>query len=250
MKTIIDSIVVAFAMYSGIPFPKTEWKQETMRFSLCAFPLVGIPIMLLQLFWMRFAVYMRCSDLLRSAVLTVIPVAVTGGIHLDGLLDTADAVSSWKTPEERLEIMKDSHSGAFAIIWACCYFALSLGVFSQADGSELFLIGLGYLLSRSLSALAAVYLKKAKNTGLLRTFSDAADKKLTGRIMIAWVSVLSLILVYLDPVRGVLQVLLAALVFLWYRWISYRQFGGITGDLEGFFLEIAELVMALGVVII
>ena len=52
----------------------------------------------------------------------LIPVLVTGGIHLDGLLDTADALSSWQTRERRLEILKDSHAGAFAIIVCCGYF--------------------------------------------------------------------------------------------------------------------------------
>lgn len=55
------------------------------------------------------------------------PGSVTGGIHLDGLLDTADALSSYKTKEEKLEILKDSHAGAFAIIIGICWFVLVSG---------------------------------------------------------------------------------------------------------------------------
>ena len=54
-----------------------------------------------------------------AVILTVIPVFVTGGIHVDGLLDTSDALSSWQERTRRLEILKDSHAGAFAIITAC-----------------------------------------------------------------------------------------------------------------------------------
>lgn len=57
-----------------------------------------------------------------SAVLVLVPVVVTGGIHVDGLLDTSDALSSWQERERRLEILKDSHAGAFAVITACAFF--------------------------------------------------------------------------------------------------------------------------------
>ena len=57
-----------------------------------------------------------------AVVLVLVPVIVTGGIHVDGLLDTSDALSSWRDREKRLEILKDSHAGAFAVITACVYF--------------------------------------------------------------------------------------------------------------------------------
>ena len=57
----------------------------------------------------------------------MIPIIITGGIHLDGLLDTADALSSYKSMEEKLEILKDSHTGAFAIIVGGAWFILALG---------------------------------------------------------------------------------------------------------------------------
>lgn len=57
-----------------------------------------------------------------SAVLVLVPVVVTGGIHVDGLLDTSDALSLWQERERRLEILKDSHAGAFAVITACAFF--------------------------------------------------------------------------------------------------------------------------------
>lgn len=66
-----------------------------------------------------------------TAVLILIPVLITGGIHLDGLLDTADALSSYKTKEEKLEILKDSHAGAFAIIIGICWFVLDFGIYSR-----------------------------------------------------------------------------------------------------------------------
>ena len=56
---------------------------------------------------------------------------VTGGVHVDGLLDTSDALSSWQERERRLEILKDSHAGAFAVITACAFFLIWYGAYSQ-----------------------------------------------------------------------------------------------------------------------
>ncbi len=63
--------------------------------------------------------------------MTLIPVFVSGGIHLDGFMDTMDALGSWGDKEKKLEILKDSHNGAFAVIGICCYFTVSLGVWSE-----------------------------------------------------------------------------------------------------------------------
>ena len=56
------------------------------------------------------------------------PVAVTGGIHLDGYADTSDALSSYGDREKKLEILKDSHCGAFAVIRLCSYFVAYFGL--------------------------------------------------------------------------------------------------------------------------
>lgn len=56
------------------------------------------------------------SNLFLTILLVLIPIFITGGIHLDGFLDTQDALSSYQPMERRLEILKDSHAGAFAII--------------------------------------------------------------------------------------------------------------------------------------
>ena len=66
-----------------------------------------------------------------TMVLVIVPVVITGGIHVDGLLDTSDALSSWRDREKRLEILKDSHAGAFAVITACVYFMAFYGGYSQ-----------------------------------------------------------------------------------------------------------------------
>ena len=198
MGALWNSFKIAFSMYSKIPMPSSPWDKENMRYVMCFLPLVGVVIGALTVGWMALLGVLHLDGGgfgLGAAVLAMIPVAVSGGIHLDGFLDTSDALGSWQEPEKRLEILKDSRAGAFAVIMGCVYFALSLGVYttfqdtaltvwrdgSFADTRILFQLACIYVFSRALSGLAIVTRPMAKNTGLAAAFSDGAQKKSGGR---------------------------------------------------------------------
>ena len=240
----IKGFFIAFSMYSKLPMPRVDWTKQSMKYSMCFFPLVGVVIGTLVLLWDRLAGSLLHGSPLYTAVLVLIPVAVSGGIHLDGLLDTADALSSYKSMEEKLEILKDSHAGAFAIIIGICYFILYFGFYSEVTTVSLQILAIGFVLSRALSGLAVVSFRLAKNTGLAAAFSDTAVKKIVRVIMAIYILICGALMIWVNLVLGLAGVVGAALCFAWYRFMSYRKFGGITGDLAGFFLQICELVMA------
>lgn len=246
---LVRSLCIAFSMYSKIPMPRMEWTKESMKYFLCFFPLVGAAIYILWTAWMAAAGVLGLGNTFRTAVLVLIPVAVTGGIHLDGLLDTADALSSYRSMEEKLEILKDSHAGAFAIIVGISYFILYFGILSEADMLSVVILGIGFLLSRALSGLAIASFKMAKNTGLAATFSDMAAKGRVRIVMIIYILACAAGMIAVSPAEGTAGVTGALLTFVFYRRMAYRKFGGITGDLAGFFLQICELVMALCVIL-
>ena len=85
--------------------------------------------------------------------------------------------------------------------------------------------------------------KPAQNSGLLRTFQDGAQRKRVRVVLILWAVVCGCALAYLSPVPGGLAVAAALLVFLHYYCLSRKQFGGVTGDLAGYFLQVCELAM-------
>ena len=147
-----------------------------MRWMLCFFPWIGLIIGAACIGTARAGCLLKMEPVFCGALLTLIPVAVTGGIHLDGLLDTADALGSWQEKERRLEILKDTHTGAFAVIRACCWFTLQLGAFSQLfkDAEGMLLAGLVFILSRSYSGLGVVTLPKAsdRHSQMPRRYSD------------------------------------------------------------------------------
>ena len=84
---ILTSLAIAFSMYSKIPMPQFEWKEEDLKYALCFFPLVGGVIGALVVLWIYFCSLAGIGTLFRTAVLCVIPLAVTGGIHADGFMD-------------------------------------------------------------------------------------------------------------------------------------------------------------------
>lgn len=116
IKQLWNGLKISFAMYSRIPTPSTDWTDDNMKYSMCFFPVVGMVIGAVMYGWYLLCGILPFGNTFQTAVYLVIPVIISGGIHMDGLLDTADALSSWQTMERRLEILKDSNSGAFAII--------------------------------------------------------------------------------------------------------------------------------------
>lgn len=249
MKDILQGFIVAFSMYSKLPMPRITWTKENMKYCMCYFPLIGVVIGGLMYGWFRLALWAELGVIFRTAILILIPVAVTGGIHLDGFLDTADALSSYKSQEEKLEILKDSHAGAFAIIMGISYFVLAFGVYSEMTEEKMRVLVLGFVLSRAFSGLGLVSLKKAKNSGLLYAFADAAANRRVGIVMGAYLLITTGIMLRLNGTYGFVTAVLALCSFLWYRHMSYSKFGGITGDLAGCFLQVAELAMALGIIL-
>jgi len=141
-----------------------------MRYMMCFFPFVGIVIGALMAGWSFLSGKLGVGDSLRSVIYVLIPVLVTGGIHLDGLLDTADALSSWQPREKKLEILKDSNAGAFAVIVACCYFLACFGFWTELSGRQVLVLSGGYVLSRSMSGLSVASFPCARKTGTVATF--------------------------------------------------------------------------------
>lgn len=240
---VITSLCIAIAMYSKIPVKNFEWTEDKMKYSLGFFPVVGIVIGFLELCaYYVIRLRLNMGSLFYGAIATAIPILVTGGIHMDGFIDTVDATSSYQSKERRLEILKDPHIGAFAVIKAAVYFILYLGFASEVNSLEaISIIAVGFVLERALSGLCAIYLKNAKGSGSLNTFKQATTKKSVSVMLFVWL-VLSLVAIGYVDLTCFVSVLVVVVVFtLFYFVKSFKLFGGITGDLEGWYLQMLEL---------
>lgn len=254
MKQLASSLVIAFAMYSKIPMPRVNWEKENMQYAMCFFPLIGGVIGALLVGWNLLCASLRFGMMLESAGYVVIPILVTGGIHIDGFLDTVDALSSYQPKERKLEILKDPHTGAFAIIYGIAYGIFTFGLCSELAGVPAnrkvwIVVVLGFMLSRSLSGLGVVTLRSAKTSGLLAMFQSAAKQRLVACVMAVWIVAVGAVMVVVAPMMGAAVLVVSAAVFAIYRFVAYKQFGGITGDLAGFFLVLCELGILAAIVV-
>ena len=247
---LLQSLAIAISMYSKIPVPTVDWNEKNMKYAMCFFPVVGAAAGGLQLLIGYLLLkYTSCGNLFFAIAMVLIPVIVSGGIHLDGFADTVDALSSYGDREKKLEILKDPNTGAFAVIGLCVYFLADTALWSEVTVELLPVIACTYMLSRSLSGISVVSLRAAKNSGLLRTFQDGAQKKRVRVVLIVWACVCGGIMLYLSWKTAVIVILAALFVFLYYYRMSRKQFGGITGDLAGYFLQVCELAMLAGAVL-
>ncbi len=170
MKKLWNSLVLAFAMYSSVPVPRADWEKENMRFVLCCFPLVGAVLGMLTYGWSIVCIYLPVGQLLRTAIYVLLPVLVTGGIHLDGFLDTCDALHSYAPRERKLEILKDPRAGAFAVICGISLFVLNFGLWSQLSMQGVRSLSMGFVISRCLAAGRWQFFPVRRTRGWRRPF--------------------------------------------------------------------------------
>lgn len=240
---VFQTIAVAFGMFSALPLPQPAWTPRNMRYALCAFPLVGLVCGLCWWGWTALAEFLAMPDLLRGAGLCLVPVLVTGGIHLDGYADTCDALASCAPQKRKQEILADPHCGAFAVIRLCVYFVwmLALCTVVETGGNTPFCVGLAFVLERSLSGYAIAVFPLAKDSGLAHSFATAADRRRVKNILLLLICASAGGMAALGDIGGKAMALAALAALVWYWRVAKKQFGGVSGDLAGWFLQVAEL---------
>ena len=246
----MQSLFIALSMYSKIPVPGVEWNEKNMKYALCFFPVVGVIIGTVQYLFFMLCNMTGLGNFFKSLIAAVIPVVITGGIHMDGYLDTVDAICSYADKDKRLEILKDPDSGAFAIIYGIVYFICCVACFSELDNVAVIFVCMGYAISRTLSALSIAAFPKAKNTGLVAAFQDGAHRRNVTVIMCIYIIAEFIItLITGGAAAAIIMFITAGVAFLIHYRLCMSKFGGITGDLAGFFLQICELMILAGFMI-
>ena len=250
MKNLFQSLAIAFSMYSTIPMPQFIWRKENMNYALCFFPLIGLIIGGVLYGWFFLAQLLSLNLVLTACGATLIPLAITGGIHMDGFCDTVDALSSHASQEKKQEILKDPHVGTSAILGSMAYFLFTFSLWSQYSSTPLtnLILGFSFALSRSLSGILVIVLRSARQEGLVATFSQLAHKKITAIFLLIQTSLYLTLIVWLAPSLGILLFLAVGLSVLYSLRVIQKDFGGMSGDLAGYFLQLCELIFLLTVV--
>ena len=242
--TFLHSLCAAFSMFSALPAPQVPWEKGKIRYMLACLPFVGAAIGIAEYLWLLFCGWLSLGMALRAVGFTLIPILVTGGIHLDGFMDTVDALKSHADPEKKRAILKDPHAGAFAIIGLAAYLLAYFGLCTQLapTGRTILLLGGIHLVSRSLSAVSGTLLPMGSMEGTLRFFHQTADKK-AGFLAVGWAALSAVALVAVQSLVGLVMALGAIATLLLVRRMAMKEFGGLSGDIVGFQLQAVELVM-------
>ncbi len=245
--SLFRALCIAFSIYSKIPVPQFEWKDKDMRYQLIFFPWVGAVIGVLLSLWGMVSQSFAVGTVAYALVGAAIPLLVTGGFHVDGFMDTMDAIHSYKTREEKLDILKDPHVGAFAVIMLVLYGLLYIAAFSEMDVEVLYVFASGFFLSRTLSGIAMVSFPAAKKEGMLYAFVSAmqgSERRTVRIVLLLELALCGGFMLWRNLILGGC-LLAAALLVFWYYWYrTKKEFGGVTGDTAGCFVTVAEGAMA------
>lgn len=174
-----------------------------------------------------------------AALVLLAWVGVTGALHLDGLMDSVDALLSQRTPDERLRILKDPAVGVFGVAAGCLALFLKVGALASLPGSSRVAILIAPMLGRwsALVTMAAFpYHRRPQGT---------TGGTLTARLGVRQVAVGSILPLLVAPVGGppaLLGLVVGAAMALGIGRFALRRLPALTGDIYGCVIELVEAV--------
>lgn len=234
MKQILVALCMSLSTFTAIPCPYRPFDEEARPLAVVCLPIVGAVVGLL---WYVLALLAgRWLPAIHAALLVALPWLLTGFIHLDGFMDTSDALLSWRPLEQRLKILKDPHAGAFSIIALAVVALISYDAASGiAPGSDLRALLFIPVISRCGSALCVLALEPIGHSEYAQAEASVAQ-----RLTVAVMGLIAALLCGLWLGDQVAVLLVEALAYgaamLW----AYRTLGGVSGDVAGFALTVAE----------
>lgn len=240
----IDALLVAIGFLTRIPVPPRVFADgEAQRGSLTWYPAVGL--LLGTILLVLAALLHSAPPLLLAALILVAWVLLTGGLHLDGLADTADAwVGGLGDRERTLAIMKDPRSGPAGVTAVVLVLLLKFAALASLSTQGWPLLWLAPLLARAGLTAAFLGLPYVRSNGLGSVLATAPRGACF--IALALTTVLSLIAGF----AGIVSLLVAAALWLLWRRACRQRLGGFTGDTAGALAEVIEMavlvVLAIG----
>lgn len=234
---------IALQFLSSLPIrlPGMPAPEELGR-SLLFYPLVGLLFGVI--LWVLNIALAGAPVLLHAALLLTVWVLLSGGLHLDGLADSADAwLGGFGDRERTLTIMKDPRSGPIAVVTLVLVlllkYAALLALIEQQQGVALIIVP---LIGRA--ALLGLFLTTTyvRAGGLGQALADHLPRKTGWQVLLVSAAVCVLIAGF----NAVVALLLAVVVFIWLRHLMVRRLGGTTGDTAGALLELLEMSVLVG----
>ena len=248
-----------------------QWmnRRENASYMICFRALygavTGIVLCVFQLLCQRFDFGQTCFALIGA----VIPVLMSGGIYLSGFMRTSETLADRlfdqmkRKPAGQTAASADDgpgrhagYAGAHAFIAAVVFFLLYAGGLSLVrKDTQLALLGIGYVISRTLYGMAFVRFPAAEQETGQKKGSEKEKRepwnfspvlRRTLRIILSVILALCFCTcIVIEPIMGMLEALLCMWIWTYYYYMSKRVFGGVTEESAGYFLILCELATAL-----
>lgn len=237
MKDAGYGALLALQFLTRLPVPVVcPWTPATRRWAARSYPLVGLVIgVLLALLGMALRDAWP-APLVALALLSGW-VALSGGLHLDGLMDLADALGCQSSGERRWAIMKDPHVGSFAVLALVLHLAwkgMLLWVLLD-EGASLWALVAIPALARWGAVALLVGVPAARDEGLAHAWQRSLGHRE------AWLAALPAVAVLAWVPGGIWLALAMAVFIVIYGGAMRRSFSGINGDIVGAAIEGGEL---------
>lgn len=206
------------------------------------FPVLGLLVgaVLAAVQWCGLSLW---DSYIAAALMLGVGLVITGGLHIDGLMDTADALFSRKSPERMLEIMRDSRSGALGVAAGICVMALKFAAYGYLEGPDDWrIVALSPVAGRMAIVAALALFPYAREAGAGAVFAaETRPRHAFGALVLAAV-VSAALLGWPGLIVVASGLALAMLASVYLR----SCLGGLTGDVYGAINEAVEVVALLG----
>ena len=237
---ILESIVVAFQFLTRLYLPiNVEWDTGNLRRSLMWFGLVGAFIGVILAGAMTLFNRFDLIPAVSAITILLIWIFITGGMHIDGISDMADGFFSMRDKEKTLEIMKDSHVGAFGVITIVFLLLIKFEMLKEFIIIEknVWLLILPPTIARIAAGLVLSFYETTKKSGLGYTFHSSNP-----RIFWAIGFIVTLIISSILNIKSLIfigiAILASNLMALWAK----KKIGGLNGDIYGAIVETVEVI--------
>jgi adenosylcobinamide-GDP ribazoletransferase len=237
----MTGFLIATQFLTCLPLPfRAKVDAAAMGRSMRWFPAVGA-LMGLGLALIDAALTPILSPELRAALLVGLLILLTGALHMDGLMDSCDAVLAPVPAERRLEILWDSRVGSFAVVGAATALLLKYAaILAVPPESRVATLVAIIALSRWSMVYATVRYPAARSTGL-----GHAYKAGVGPRELAIATALALFAAFPSGIAGLAALLLAWVTTVLIARAIMTKIPGLTGDTYGAICESVEITVAI-----
>ncbi|MFA5361850.1 MAG: adenosylcobinamide-GDP ribazoletransferase [Candidatus Omnitrophota bacterium] len=243
----MNNLLLALQFLTMVPLKVNDADAKNMGLSLLYFPAVGLLLGLFLVFLDHILVFLGFQPLAIGIVLVVSLIVVTGGIHLDGLADTVDALAGGGDRERILRIMRDPHIGAMGVLSLISILLLKIAFLVSLDAHTLLIaLPLMCVLSRWSMVFLMFIFPYARQEGKAKVYMQERNKV----VFISAFIIALLCAVLLMGLKGMLIFAVAAVCAYELGKLINRRIGGITGDTIGGISEVLEVITLFCIIMI